>query len=235
VPPWLLWPGLVALAAAPGVTGQLLTAYADVPLALLVAAGILAAARWLDDGEPRTLALATVLFAAAVLTKNEAAIFVGAAYVALLLAARRGRRPLLVSALAVEAALLPWQVWTRAHHIESDTLLGTNAFDVDHPGIGPLALHALLDRALSLHQWPLLLPLFLLAVAAAAGSRLAVFAWAWALVSLAALSWIYVVTPLEWSNLFAFSGDRVIDSLVVGAAALTPLLAAEAVSTIRRS
>ena len=103
-----------------------------------------------------------------------------------------------------------------------------------HPGIGPAALHGLLARALDVHQWPFLLPLFLLAVVAAAGSRLAVFAWAWCVVSLLALAWVYVVSPYEWSNYLAFSGDRVIDSVLVGAAALTPLLAAEGLNHLSR-
>ena len=223
---WLLWPFLIALAVAPAFTGQLLTAYADVPLALFVAAGLLAAARWLEDGEPRTLALAALFFAAAALTKNEGLIFVAAALIGLLLATRRWR-PLLVALAGVEAALLPWQVWLAVHRVHTDTLLGLHALRVHHPGIGPLAFHALLDRAFSLQAWPLLLPLFFIGVLAAAGSRLAVFAWAWALISMLGLTWIYVVSTSEWSNYFAFSGDRVIDSAVVGAAALTPLLAAE--------
>jgi hypothetical protein len=233
VPPWLLWPALVAVAAAPAVTGQLLTAYADVPLAFLVAAGVVAAARWVEDGDARTLALATVFLAAAALTKNEGALFAGAAYLALLLATRRWR-PLAVSAVAVELTLAPWQAWLAVHHIHSDTVVGVRSIDVHHPGIGPAALNGLLDRALSLHEWPLLLPVFAVAVLAAAGSRLAVFAWGWFVASLLALAWVYVVSPLEWSSYLAFSGDRVIDSALVGAAALTPLLAAEALSTIRR-
>jgi hypothetical protein len=230
---WLLWPVLLALAAAPAFSGQLLTAYADIPLALFVAAGLLSAARWLEDGEPRTLAFATLFFAAAALTKNEGLIFVGAALLGLLLATRRWR-PLLAALAAIEAALLPWQVWLAVHHIHTDTLLGVHALRVRHPGIGPLALHALLDQALSLQAWPLLLPLFLVAVLAAAGSRLAVFAWAWALMSLGGLTWIYVVSKTEWSNYFSYSGDRVIDSVLVGAAALTPLLASEALRIGRR-
>ena len=58
--------------------------------------------------------------------------------------------------------------------------------------------------------------------------------WAWALISMCGLAWIYVVSKTEWSNYFSYSGDRVIDSAVVGAAALTPLLAAEALR-IKRS
>jgi hypothetical protein len=226
VPSWLLWPWLVALAATPALTGQLLTGYADIPLAFFVAAGLLAAARWLRDGERRSLALATLFLAAAALTKNEGVIFTAAAYLGLLLATRRWR-PLLVSAVATELVLLPWQLWLALHHVHSDTLLGLDSLRVNHPGIGPLAVHALLDRALSMQGWPLLLPLFFAAVLAAAGTRVAVFAWAWALASLLGLAWIYVVSKQEWSNYFAFSGDRVIDSVVVGATALTPLLASE--------
>jgi hypothetical protein len=233
VPPWLLWPWLVALAFAPALTGQLLTAYADVPLALFVAAGLVAAARWVADRRPRSLALATLFLAAGALTKNEGVIFAAAAYLGLLLATGRWR-PLLASAACVELILLPWQVWLRVNDIHSDTLLGLDALRVKHPGVAPLAVHALLDRALSLADWPLLLPLFLLAVVTAAGTRVAVFAWGWALVSILGLAWIYVVSKLEWSNYFAFSGDRVIDSVVIGAAALTPLLAAEGLSRIGR-
>ncbi len=227
VQPWLLWPFLVALAAAPAVSGQLLTAYADIPLALFVAAGLLAAARWIDDAEPRSLALATLFFAAACLTKNEGLVFVVAAYVGLLLATRRVR-PVLLSALAVELVLLPWQLWLAVHHIHSDTVISLDSLDLGHPGIGPSALQQLLDRAFSLHEWPLFLPLFFVAVLAAAGSRLATFAWSWAFFSLLGLAGIYVVSELEWSNYLAYSGDRVIDSVLVGAAALTPLLGAEA-------
>jgi hypothetical protein len=233
-PGWLAWPFLLALAAAPAVTGQLVTGYADIPLAFLVAAGLLAAAGWLEDGSGRMLALATLFFAGAVLTKNEGVVFVAAAYVGLLLATRRWR-PLLISAAGVELALAPWQLWLHLHHVHSDTLLGLQLFEIHHPGIGPLAFRALLHQAFRLDAWPLLLPLFLASVAAAAGTRLALFASAWALVSTVGLAWIYLVSRVEWSNYFSFSGDRVIDSVVVGATALTPLLAAQAVKRVGRA
>jgi len=226
VPWWLLWPGLVAVAVAPAFSGQLLTAYADVPLAVFVAAGLLAAARWLDDGSPRTLAVATIFFGAAALTKSEGVLFVGAAYVGLALATHRLGQ-LAVSACGFAALLAPWWLWLAIHHVPAGSTVNLTSPDLSHPGIGPLAFKALLERAFSIHAWPLLLPLFLAAVLAAAGARIAVFAWAWALVSLLALTGVYMTTKLEWSNYFAFSGDRVVDSLVIGAAALTPLLAAE--------
>ena len=228
VPGWLLWPVLVALAYAPAVSGQLLTAYADMPLALFVAAGVLAGARWVDDAQPRTLALATLFLGAACLTKNEGVIFTAAAYGGLLLATRRFR-PILISALAVEAMLLPWQIWLAVHRINSNTLLGRHVLDA-HPGIVRDALRGLLDRALSPGQWSLLALLFVVAVVLAAGSRLAVYAGAWALLSLLGLAWVYAVSPLDWS--LDSSGNRVIDSVLVGAAALTPLLGAKALGRI---
>ena len=234
VPDWLLWPFLVALAAAPALTGQLLTGYADIPLALFVAAGLVAAALWVDDADPRKLALATLFFAAAALTKNEGLIFAGAAYLGLLLATRRWRA-IAVSALAVELALLPWQIWLRVHHVHSDTLLGLHALEIHHPGIGPLALRALVEQVFSMDAWPLLLPLFLLGIVVAAGSRLAVFSYTWLILSLLGLSWIYLVSKVEWSNYFAFSGSRVVDSVVVGAAALTPLLVADVLTRRRQA
>jgi hypothetical protein len=78
----------------------------------------------------------------------------------------------------------------------------------------------------------LLIPLFLASLAAAARSRLALFASVWFLLSMVGLAWIYLVSKVEWSNYFGFSGDRVIDSVVVGATALTPLLAAQAVKRV---
>lgn len=233
-PAWLRWPFLVALAAAPALSAQLLTAYADVPLAFFVAGGLLAAARWIDEPEPRLLALATLLFAAASLTKNEGLIFVGAGYLGLVLATRRWR-PLVASGLALELVLAPWQIWLRVHDVHSDTLLGLHVFDIHHPGIGPLALEALLRQVFAVDTWTLLLPLFIagVAVAAAAGARISIFATVWLCVSLVGLAWIYLVSKVEWSNYFSFSGSRVVDSVVIGAAALTPLLAAEALARRR--
>jgi cytochrome c biogenesis protein CcdA len=231
VRPWLLWPFLLALVAAPAVSGQLLTAYADVPLALFVAAAVVAAARWIDEPDARMLALATVFFAAAVLTKNEGIVFVAAALLGLLLATRRWK-PVLLSALAVELVLLPWQIWLAVHDIRSDTVISFDSLDLDHPRIGPNALRELVGLAFSIHEWPLLLPLFLVALALAARTRVAWFAGTWALVSMVGLAGIYVVSKLEWSNYLAYSGDRVIDSVLVGAVALTPLLLTKGLSRI---
>jgi hypothetical protein len=230
---WLLWPLLVALAAAPAFLGQLLTAYADVPLALFVAAGLLAGARWLEDGEPRTLALMTLFLATAALTKPEGILFAAAAYVGLALASRSVRM-LAISAAVVLVVLAPWELWVLVHHVPAGTSISLTSPDLSHPGIAPLAFKALLGKLFSFDQWPLLAPLFLLAVLTAARSAAAVFAWAWALLSILFLTAVYVVSRVEWSNYFAFSGSRVVVSVIVGATALTPLLLGEGLRIRRR-
>ncbi len=198
------------------------------PLAFFVAAGVVAAARWIEDQRLGTLAIATLFFAAAVLTKKEGELFVAAAYLALALTTRQWR-PLLVSALAVEACLLPWQLWVELHHVH-----GVAPFSwtfIDYPGNGPLILHAVLAAALSPHDWLLLLPIFCVAlVATAARSPVSRFAGIWALASYLGIATTYLTLSKKWTLYFAFTGYRVVDSLVVGAAALTPLLATTALT-----
>jgi hypothetical protein len=226
VRPELLWPMLVAVAFAPAFLGQLVTAYADIPLGLFVAAGVAAAARWVDEGDVSLLVVATVCFAAAALTKNEGTLFVVCAELALLLATRR-LRWVLLSAGAVECVLLPWQIWLATHHIHSDTTTFLHVVGRQPAGVGPTVLHGLLDRVLSLHAWPLLVPIFVVAVLAAAGTRLAVFAWSWFVLALLALAAVYVASPLPYSEYLSSSGERVIDAVVIACAALVPLLAQE--------
>src|SRR5207302_1078852 len=117
VPGLLLWPSLVALALAPAVFDQLLTAYADVPLALFFAVGIAAAGRWLITGERWALAVAALCFGGALLTKNEGALFVVAAFLGLFLVAAGRRRVLLLAAAADLLLLLPWRIYVRIHDL----------------------------------------------------------------------------------------------------------------------
>jgi hypothetical protein len=221
-PAWLVWPVLVAIAVAPGLHQQLLTAFADLPLALFVAAGGVAAARWLERPSPSLLALVSLQFAAATLTKKEGTIFVAAAYVALLVVSRRWR-PLAVSVLAVALLQAPWQVWLRVHHVRAATSFSWQL--LHHPGIAPLIARAILASVFSFNAWPLLLVGFSVAALAAAGTRLATFSLLWVFLSLGGIEAIYLTSSYQWSNYFAFSGARVVDSVVLGAAALTPLLA----------
>jgi hypothetical protein len=233
-PQLVLWPAVVAIALAPAVFDQLLTAYADIPLALVFAVGLAAAGRWLVTNERWALAFATLCFAGAVLTKNEGTLFVAAAFVALAIVAWSRVRSLVAAAAVVALVLLPWKLYVWTHDLQDINYSLADSFDLDHLdgrlGIGPIAFRTLGSEMLDPLQWGLLVPVFaVLAVAAVAvGLRaLPVFAVVWALVAWLGLSWIYVISHHEHSAYLGSTKERVIASIVLGSAALIPLLAGE--------
>ena len=240
VPPLLLWPALIALALAPAIFDQLLTAYADVPLALTFAVGLTAAGRWLLTNERWALGLAVLAFAGALLTKNEGLLFVVAAYAGLFVAAFSRRRALAVALLADALLLLPWRIFMAVHDLHNKDYSLGDSFDFHHVsgrlGVGPIAFRTLAGQMLDPGQWGLLVPLFVAVVLAAAltgRARPALFAAVWAGLSWLGLSWIYVISHYEYSVYLDSSKARVVASIVVGSAALTPLLAAEAWASAR--
>lgn len=236
----VLWGTLGAVALAPAVYDQLLTAYADLPLALIFAVGFAAAGRWLVTDERWALSVATLCFAGTLLTKNEGTLFVVAAFLGLLVAAHRRWRPVVVAAAVDAAALLPWKVYIRVHDLHDINYSLTDSFDAHHVadrlGVGPIAFRTLGREMLDPRQWGLLVPLFvvLVVVVALTGARaLAVYGAVSALLAWLGLSWIYVVSHYEYSSYLSSTKERVVASVVLAAAALTPLLAAEAWSTAR--
>jgi len=240
VPTPLLCLAIVAIAVAPDVFDQLLTAYADLPLALVFAVGIAGAGRWVVTNERWPLALATLCFGGALLTKNEGTLFVVAAFAALFAVAYRRWRALAVAAAVDLLLLLPWKVYVRIHDLHDINYSLGDTFDWGHVsgrlGVGRIAFRELADEMTDPLQWGLLAPLFVLVVVlgVVAGARkLSAFAAVWALLSWLGLSWIYVISHYEYSSYLSSTQDRVVASLVLGAAALTPLLAAEAWASAR--
>ena len=74
------------------------------------------------------------------------------------------------------------------------------------------------------------MPIFavLLGAALLTGLRaLPFFALVWTIVAWLGLSWIYVISRFEYSSYLDSTKERVVASIVVGSAALVPLLAAE--------
>jgi hypothetical protein len=113
--------GLAGLTLMPVVVHQLLTAYADVPLALLWATGALALIRWADSGGTHLLSLATLLLAASLATKQDGAFYDVAIYIgvaALLLLCRTGFLQLVLSAAIVILTAVPWQLYAAANDLE---------------------------------------------------------------------------------------------------------------------
>lgn len=125
VPALPLAVGLAGLVAMPATAHHLLTAYADVPLAIVWATGALVLIRWAAEGMRYQLALATLLLAAALAVKQDGAFYDVAIYagVAVWLLARARREwgrllELLGSASVVVLTAVPWQIYSAAHDLD---------------------------------------------------------------------------------------------------------------------
>ena len=234
VPAFLV--GLVALAvlAAEPVLRQLSTNLADVPLALFVALGLIGLGRWLTSGETWPLAAAVVFLGAAALTKSEGLFFTLAALLALAPVAWRRWRPLAIAAGAIAAIVLPWRLFVSLRDLPLVEYEFSNALSpaylAEHSDrVGP-AVRGLGGEILS-GEWGLLVPVFLVALAAAATARrwaLVAFAASWAALAFAGLVLVYWISVIPIELALVWSGDRTIVTVVVGAASLAALLAGEA-------
>jgi hypothetical protein len=127
----LLVPALLLFAVSPGLHTQILSAYADAPIACLWAAAALAFGLWLlEDGDDR-LILGAVLAAGALALKQEGIVLDAAlfAVVAAALTLRRSApaaRRFGVAAGCVVLSAVPWQLWVRHHHLH-DADIGPSA------------------------------------------------------------------------------------------------------------
>lgn len=236
----LLLAGLVtfAIMSAPGTIEQLASALADVPLAFFVVVGVVALARWLDTDETPVLACAALFLGAAALTKSEGALFALAAAVALLGTLAVWDRARLAQAglalAAVLAALVPWRIFIAAHHLPNPEYSLGNAANPgylsDHAGrVGPAA-SGLADRIAS-GRFGFLVILIALGLATALASRRyreLAFAGAWLALSFLGLVLVYWISSVPVDLTLVWSGDRTVTSIVLGGAALAPLLAAPA-------
>ena len=236
VAPWILWPSLAVLALMPSYVHLVGSALADEPLSACVAVAFVCAALWLLDRDPRLIAVAAVFCVAATLLKNEGVSFTLLIAVLLALTAR-GRR--VVAPLAIAAsgilAIIPWRLWLSANDVAR-----TPAYDA-HDFLRPDYLAEHIDRLgiavqeatpyfFSWSAWLLALPLALVLAVALARSRpslggFALGAALFALVGNIAIYWVSTF-PIHWY--IRTTADRTSSTVAVFCAALTPLLAAEA-------
>ncbi len=229
---------LLALIAAPNVLTRLSSGYADIPLAFFVALGLAALGRWLLEPDSRLLPWVALFLGAAGLTKNEGAMFAATALLsalAVVFVTDRARvRRLLLASLCVFAPLVPWRVFVATHDLHDVAFApGDTArpgYLVHHADRLWPAARALIEQ-LTGGGYGLLLPALALAIAAAIVARraaLAVFVAGWLTLSFAGLLFVYWVSPLSLDWYLANSADRVVLTLVIGGAAIAPLLAGDA-------
>jgi hypothetical protein len=241
VPLGLLGLGALAILGAEPVLKQLSTNLADVPLAFLVALGLVGAGRWLATGERWPLVAGTLFLGAATLTKSEGLFFAVAALLALLPFAWGRLRELGLAALAVALIVLPWRLFVAVEDLPIVEYRFRNALSPsylsDHADRVDPAVRGLGGEIFS-WDWGLLLLVFAAALVAAvlAGRyALAGFAALWTVLAFAGLVLVYWISTVPIELALVWSGDRTIVTIVVGAAALATLVAGEALAAGERA
>jgi len=230
------WLPLGVLAAiVPAVNTQMLTAYADIPLALFLALGVLLLGEWLTTRDNRTLCVSTLMLIGAANTKNEgllaAAIVFVVAGIVTLLGARRGEvRQLVFAAAAFVVAILPWRIWLSVEGIHGDISL-TKGFDVSYlsgradrvwPSVKGLYAQ-LTDQGNWLYVVPLAGALALVCLLIRGRRSLAAFYLASGALAFAALVWVYWISPTAPIDFYlATSAYRVV--AVIAAVSFAALL-----------
>jgi hypothetical protein len=224
--PPLYWAPLVVIPLVGGIWSQLLTAYADIPMALFLALGIVLLGYWLESAGPQDLVLGTLFLAAAANTKNEGLIGGAIALIAAaVLVAVRRQRPLLwqiggaIAGFAL--AVLPWRFWIADHHITTDVPVGKSL----HPGyltdrtdrIWP-SVKALYAQILDQSSWSYIIPLGIaitvLALAVPLRRRIAIFYLATGIAFFLSLVWVYWIATTPLTFYLATSAYRVVAGLV---------------------
>jgi hypothetical protein len=232
--------GLAGAVLMPAVVDQLLTAYADVPLAFVWASGAVALMRWSQSHERHLLGLATLLFAASLALKQDGTFYVAAIYVAVggLAIARRQRRrlhELIVSAGVCVVTAAPWQFYARTHGLERrDVRPSLSRMGENYDRIWP-TLEGMLEVVAHARSTLVAVPLALAMAAVCLRRRLQIeFALPFVVTSIVVLVTIllaYWNGAVSLEHVLIPALGRVMMGLIVLAWVLVPLLTFAALST----
>jgi hypothetical protein len=236
VRPVFLWTPLLLVLVTPRVSGYALQAQADFLLEELLAVAVLLIGLWLLDRSDWQLVAAAILLAAAMLSKREGVLFgecvVLAAAGATWRQARAAWPRLVAVGLVAALATLPWWI-----------LLHVRGLDAETPEAGGIGLFSHLDRAwpslkltfstlFDYHQWLVVIPVAVLAVAAAfaAGARrlpgYAALLFLFGAVALTYSTWAFPSIPISKAPLNPII--RLTGWLVLATAAVVPLVLSDA-------
>jgi hypothetical protein len=232
---------IIALAALVIVTAsqflfQLITHYADVPLAIFVAAGVAAGGAWLASPRPDgwSLVCFVAFLGMAGLTKNEGLLFTAAAGVALLATAGTDRsrwRPAVIAVAALGALVLPWRLYTLAFNLDTaDYDLANVArpgYLYNHADRLHAAVPELWRQIAATNHWGYVIPIVALALVSGALAgrwQISLYGAVWLALSFAGLLITYWVSILPVESNLSNTSYRTIVSLIAGGLALTPLL-----------
>jgi len=221
VTPLLLLPFVLVVFVLPDIRSRSVDMYGDLPLGFLVATAALLVALWLEERRPWQLPAASLLLAAAALTKREGVILAGCVVVAALAASSDRVRSdwlrlggVFLSALA--AAFL-WQIWLWAKGLPGNGPSGGLHFLTDGRR-GWDSLHVVAGNLFTFNLWLISLTI---AIAAAALCFL-VRAWRLAVyVGMVMLVSMLGCTVILWSDPNLQLTDVNVVSRLVGTVALT--------------
>jgi hypothetical protein len=233
--------------AALSMMGQLLTAYADVPMALFLCLGVLQLGVWLESGTRADLAIGALLLAGAAGIKNEGTFgTIAALVVALVVVAiayrERLREFLLFGGGVVVLAILPWRVWVKVHDLQAEIAV-TKGIDPSYLSartdrLTP-AITSIYDQLTNVESIAVLVPIAIAIALAVLGRRgrrpTAAFYLGFGVVYFVSLVWAYWISPLSIQFLIATSATRIYVGVgVIAVAALVDLGPTDQVTAERR-
>jgi hypothetical protein len=247
-PRWLTLPSMALLMSTPWFWWRLRSLLPDQPTAYLLVLAAVAAVIWLRERRPAWLALTAVFVGAATLTKIEGGLFGGLLVLVVVAAGfatqRRAALPSLFLFLA-PAAILPWRLWLSHHRVATSTPdynvpnLLDPGFLLDRIDRFTYALDYLLDAPFrGFGSDPRTGTIVCLAIVAAVAAlfripAIALAVGAWLALSFLALAVIYWTSRVDLHFYVSTSASRVGTTLIIAAAALTPLLLGLALRTSR--
>jgi hypothetical protein len=221
VTPLLLLPFVLVVFVLPDIRSRSVDMYGDLPLGFLVATAALLVALWLEERRPWQLPAASLLLAAAALTKREGVILAGCVGVAALAASSDRARsdwPRLAGVfLSALAAAFLWQIWLWAHGLPGNGPSGGLHFLTDGRR-GWDSLHVVASNLFTFNLWLISLTI---AIAAAA---LCLLVRAWRLtvyVGMVIVVSMLGCTVILWSDPHLELTDVNVVSRLVGTVALT--------------
>jgi hypothetical protein len=244
---WLVMLTALALITAPQFLDQLGTSFVDIPLAIFVGSALLAGARWLslDESDWWSLTCFAAFAGMAGLAKNEGTMFALAAIISLTVCARmtpgRRVRDVGIAAAGVAAIVLPWRIYGAAYQLPTADYdlkkLFNPVYLADHADRVRPVVTELSSELSDNGRWGHLLPIVALALIAGVLSRrwtIGLFAALWVLLAFAGLTMTYWVSVLPLTNNIFNSSYRTVDSIIIGAICLAPILVNEALTSITR-